>query len=369
MRLGAIQNGIDIGNRKPFDIQKMTVFKRAGHWRETIIVITGRDNMVKLETHTVTDDESGIRLDRWYKRHFPALSHGALQKLLRTGQVRVDGKRAEASMRLEAGQSIRVPPQAVAALPLEAKEQRAARESRELKKLILYEDDDVIALNKPPGLAVQGGTGLKENLDDMVTGLAKPGHSRPKLVHRLDRDTSGVLLLARNAFAASKLTESFRRRDTQKIYWGVTQGVPKPAKGKISAPLLKQGELMKVAESDEEDEQAKSALTVYQVLESAIKLAAFVALWPVTGRTHQLRVHMAYMNAPFVGDRLYGGDQPSALPVDEIGKGLHLHARRIILPHPRKGTIDVIAPLPPAMRQTFSWFGFDANADPDFSDA
>jgi 23S rRNA pseudouridine955/2504/2580 synthase len=283
--------------------------------------------------------------------------------------VRVDGKRAEASTRLVAGQSIRVPPEAVNASGPATKEKRNALAASQLKKLILYEDDDVIALNKPPGLAVQGGTGLKENLDDMLKGLARQGHSKPKLVHRLDRDTSGVLLLARNAFAAAKLTEAFRERDTQKFYWAVTQGVPKPVKGKISAPLFKDGEIMKVAQSDEEDELAKSATTVYQVVESAKGLAAFVALWPITGRTHQLRVHMAYLGTPIIGDRLYGNDKPTALPVDEIGKGLHLHARRLIVPHPRRGVIDAVAPLPPDMRQTWNWFGFDANADPDFSDA
>ena len=332
-------------------------------------MIVGRDNMAKLQTHTVTADEAGIRLDRWFKRHFPAVSHGALQKLLRTGQVRVDGKRAESSDRLAAEQIIRVPPQAVNASMPETKAKRAAQATSQLKKLILYEDDDVIAINKPPGLAVQGGTGLTESLDEMAAGLAKQGQSKPKLVHRLDRDTSGVLLLARNAFAAAKLTEAFRQRDTQKIYWGLTQGEPKPAKGKISAPLLKHGELMKVAASDEEEEEAKSATTLYQIVEVAKNLAAFVALWPITGRTHQLRVHMAYLGTPFVGDRLYGADQPSALPVDEIGKGLHLHARRLILPHPRRGVIDVIAPLPPDMRKTWDWFGFDKNAEPDFSDA
>jgi len=325
--------------------------------------------MDKLSTHTVTEDEAGIRLDRWFKRHFPAVSHGALQKLMRTGPVRVGGKRAETSTRLEAGQEIRVPPQAVNASAPETKKQRMAQDAVRLKKLILFEDDDIIAINKPAGLAVQGGTGLKENLDDMVASLAQQGHSKPKLVHRLDRDTSGVLLLARNAFAAAKLTEAFRLRDTQKIYWGVTQGVPKPVKGKISAPLYKDGEIMKVAQSDEEDEYAKSATTVYQIVESVIKLAAFVALWPVTGRTHQLRVHMAYLGTPLIGDRLYGNNEPSALPVDEIGKGLHLHARRLILPHPRRGIIDVVAPLPPDMRQTWTWFGFDTNAEPDFSDA
>ncbi|HUY68923.1 MAG TPA: RluA family pseudouridine synthase [Alphaproteobacteria bacterium] len=330
-------------------------------------------NTNKLQTRFVTADEAGLRLDRWFRRHFPALGHAQLQKLLRTGQIRIDGKRAEASDRLAQGQSIRVPPQVVEApSPEETKAQtqkQSAHDAVRLKKMILFEDADVIVLNKPSGLAVQGGTGLRENLDDMVKALARKGGGKPKLVHRLDRDTSGVLMLARTSFAAAKMAESFRRHTTQKIYWAVTQGVPKPAKGRIEAPLVKHGELMKVAETDEELEQAKSAVTLYQVMESAKGQAAFVALWPITGRTHQLRVHMAYLGTPIFGDPLYGGKKPSALPVDELGKGLHLHARRIIMPHPRKGSIDAVAPLPPAMQKTWAWFGFDGKAEADFSEA
>jgi len=327
--------------------------------------------MLKLQAHSVTEDETGIRLDRWFKRHFPALSHVKLQKMLRKGEVRVDGKRARASDRLIAGQSIRVPPQAaqatVEAPKIEVKDK--ARAAAQIKKFVLYEDDDVIALNKPPGLAVQGGTGLRENLDEMLVGLARPGEKKPKLVHRLDRDTSGVLLVARTTNAAMKLTASFRDRKTQKIYWAVTAGVPQLAKGRIDAPLVKQGEIMKIAETEDEEKEAKSAITLYQVMESAKGLAAFVALWPVTGRTHQLRVHMAYTGTPILGDRLYGGKESKALPMNEIGKGLHLHARQLIIPHPRRGTIDVVAPLPPEMRKTWNWFGFDPSADTDFSEA
>ncbi len=327
--------------------------------------------MLKLQAHSVTEDETGIRLDRWFKRHFPALSHVKLQKMLRKGEVRVDGKRADASDRLEAGQSIRVPPQAaqatVEAPKIEAKDK--SRAAAQIKKYVLYEDDDVIALNKPPGLAVQGGTGLRENLDEMLVGLARPGEKKPKLVHRLDRDTSGVLLVARTTNAAMKLTASFRDRRTQKIYWAVTAGVPEIVQGRIDAPLVKYGELMKIAEGEDEEKEAKSAITLYQVMESAKGLAAFVALWPVTGRTHQLRVHMAHIGTPILGDRLYGRKEPDALPKNELGKGLHLHARRLVLPHPRRGTIDVTAPLPPEMKKTWTWFGFDPSADADFSDA
>lgn len=340
------------------------------------MVIKARGNMSeKIPQLLVTDDENGMRLDRWFRRRFPALSHGGLQKLLRTGQVRVNGKRAEASDRLAAGQNIRVPPQAAGAEAAKAQAKtRVERTTRDLKKLILFEDDDVLAFNKPPGLAVQGGSGLKENLDDMLESLGKQG-KKPKLVHRLDRDTSGVLLVAKTHFAAVKLSEAFRERATEKIYWGVTRGVPKMERGKISAPLVKRGELMKVAEGEEEREEAKSATTLYQILERAKGQAAFVAMWPLSGRTHQLRVHMQYIGTPLLGDRYYGADAASArdissaLPVDELGKGLHLHARRLVIPHPRRGVIDVVAPLPPDMQKTWKWFGFDANAEADFADA
>jgi 23S rRNA pseudouridine955/2504/2580 synthase len=321
----------------------------------------------KLQTRTVTGDEAGLRLDRWFRRHFPDVTQGQLQKLLRTGQVRVNGKRAEASRRLEAGQDIRVPPR-VLAPPKAVAEKKSSRDADRLKKLVIFEDDDVIVLNKPAGLAVQGGTGLKENLDDMLRGLSREGQGKPKLVHRLDRDTSGVLILARNSFAAAKLTAAFRARDTQKIYWGVTLGVPRPERGRIDAPLMKRGETMIVAESDEDEEEAKSASTLYQVVESAKKQAAFVAMWPLTGRTHQLRAHMAYLKTPLIGDRLYGRDV-EALPAEALGAGLHLHARRLMIPHPRRGMIDVIAPLGPEMRKTWKWFGFDANIDAEFDGA
>ncbi len=322
----------------------------------------------KTQLSVVKADEANIRLDRWFKRHFPALTHGQLQKLLRTGQIRVDGKRATAADRLQEGQSIRLPPPVF----IDQSETSAAygarpmRNSNRLRDLILYEDDDVVAINKPAGLAVQGGTGLKENLDDSLMALSLDGKTKPKLVHRLDRDTSGVLLVARTHFAATKLTESFRDRATQKIYWAVTDGVPKPLRGRIEAALVKRGETMIVADDNEE---SKSAVTVYRVVESALKKAAFVALWPITGRTHQLRVHLAYIGTPVLGDRLYGDEKATTLPFSDLGSGLHLHARRLMIPHPRRGMIDVVAPLDRNMQKTWRWFQFDENADADFSDA
>ncbi|MFA5041461.1 MAG: RluA family pseudouridine synthase [Bdellovibrionales bacterium] len=329
--------------------------------------------MSKLQTSKVEEDEAGIRLDRWFKRHFPSIGHGQLEKLLRTGQVRVSGKRAESATRLEAGQEIRVPPQAVeqarsgdAGAP-QANRDQIKRDANDIKKLILFEDDDVLVLNKPAGLAVQGGTGLRNSIDQMLASLADKKHGKPKLVHRLDRDTSGVLLIARTPFAATRLAESFRHRETQKIYWGITLGVPKPERGRIEAALVKQGEKVVVAKDDDED--AKNAITLYQNLDRAEFQAAFVAMWPLTGRTHQLRVHMAMMGTPLLGDPLYGKPAPEGFPAGELGKGLHLHARRLIIPHPRRGEINVAAPLGGEMRKTWKWFGFDTNVEADFSEA
>jgi len=318
----------------------------------------------------VSSDEANLRLDRWFRRHFPALSHGQLQKLLRTGQIRVDGKRADSSDRLIAGQSLRLPPSLVdkkndaSVISCGAKPLRRADRLREM---ILYEDDDVVVLNKPAGLAVQGGTGLKENLDDMLMALSRDGKTKPKLVHRLDRDTSGVLLVARTAYAAAKLTAAFRERHTQKIYWAVTLGVPKPLRGRIDAPLMKYGEGMMAVE-DASIEGAKTAVTLYQVMESVPKKAAFVALWPITGRTHQIRVHLAHLGTPVLGDKLYGGDRSTTLPLGELGSGLHLHARRLVIPHPRRGMIDVVAPLNQQMRKTWKWFQFDEKAEAGFGE-
>lgn len=321
-------------------------------------------------TRLVKGDEEGLRLDRWFKRHFPGVTHGHLQKWLRTGQIRLDGKRVDSSNRVAAGQAIRLPPQILHDESLlNLPPQDAARPMRnpdKLKALVLFEDADVVAINKPAGLAVQGGTGLKENLDDSLMVFSRDGVTRPKLVHRLDRDTSGVLLIARNDFAAAKLTAAFRSRTTQKIYWAATQGVPKVEQGRIDAPLIKSGQIMKVAEDDEDE--AKTALTLYKVVESARKKMAFLALWPLTGRTHQLRVHLQYIGTPIYGDPLYAGAGGDDLPADALGKGLHLHARRLIIPHPRRGVIDVTAPLGPHMRKTWHFFGFDEKAKVDFDD-
>lgn len=316
----------------------------------------------------VLPDEAGVRLDRWFRRHFPQATHSQIEKLLRTGQIRVDGKRAKASLRLEPGQKIRVPPaiakagQSPAAMPNPAAKQQ-------LQQWVIYEDSDVLILNKPPGLAVQGGTGQKRHLDAMLDSWHDKDGVRPKLVHRLDRDTSGVLVLAKNVFAAAKLAASFRARDTRKIYWAVTIGAPKPQRGRIDLALKKADTAMTGVKDD--DPEAKPAATLYAVLEPAGKQAALVALWPLTGRTHQLRVHLQAIGTPILGDPLYkpaprtDGSSEAHWPQDEIYEGLHLHAHRLMIPHPRGGMIDAIAPVPPALQRSFRWFNFsDSHSDP-----
>jgi len=327
----------------------------------------------------VLDDEAEVRLDRWFKRHYPALTHGELQKALRSGQIRLEGKKTEASARLQAGQTLRLPPwlrdKTAAAVKAEGGK-KPIRNPEKLKSMVLFEDKDVVALNKPAGLAVQGGTGLKENLDDSLMVFSPDGQSRPKLVHRLDRDTSGVLMIARTPLAATRLAASFRERSTQKIYWAITCGVPERSSGRIDAPLIKKGQIMHVAQ-DDELEEAQSAATLYKVVEAVGKKMAFVALWPLTGRTHQLRVHLAHLGTPIWGDPLYG-ESASATALDDekeaafsglgLGSGLHLHARRLIIPHPRKGMIDVTAPLGPQMRHTWRSLGFSDKAKVSFDD-
>lgn len=304
--------------------------------------------MSAARTIEVASDEAGSRLDRWFKRHFPYLSHGKLEKLLRTGQVRLDGKRAKSGARVEAGQQIRVPPfiddQSLAP-PARSAPPIPQEKLDELKSLVLHMDDDILAINKPAGLAVQGGTKTRHHLDAMLDGLRFGSDHRPRLVHRLDRDTSGVLLLARNPVAAAALAKGFRTKETRKLYWAITVGVPEPEEGEIDAPLGKvagqQGERV-IANA----EGGKSALTRYRVLDHIGNKAALIALSPLTGRTHQLRVHMAHCGTPIQGDGKYGR-RSAFLDAPGLENRLHLHARAIRFPN-SKGRIIEIDALPPA---------------------
>lgn len=326
---------------------------------------------MSVDTRTVAEDEAELRLDRWFRRHYPALSFGQLQKLLRTGQVRVDGKRAKANARLEPGQTIRVPPQAAASADAAPKPERKAGASREdrrfLEGLILYQDADVIVLDKPAGLPVQGGTKSKRNIDDLLGALAGRKGEKPRLVHRLDKDTSGVLLLAKSANAAARLGTAFRTRETLKLYWALTAGVPAPPDGEIDLALAKlpgrAGERVRTAdEVDEEaldDDAMKKARTRYAVIDRAGNELAWVAFRPLTGRTHQIRVHSAALGTPILGDGKYGGRDAFVGGDLGLSKQLHLHARRLVIPHPRSGTIDVTAPLPPHMAKAWKKLGFE----------
>jgi 23S rRNA pseudouridine955/2504/2580 synthase len=315
-------------------------------------------------TVSVDADEDGLRLDRWFRRRYPDLTHGRLEKLLRTGQVRVDGGRVKSGFRLAAGQTVRVPPlgkpTSRPAADQAAAQPVAAADARMLTERVLYKDDDVIVLDKPAGLAVQGGTGTRRHLDAMLDAL-RFGAERPRLVHRLDRDTSGVLVLARTAHAAAKLAAAFRGRDARKVYWAAVAGVPHPLEGRIDAPLAKEGG-PKGERVAVEDEDGQRAVTRYRVADRAGKRAAWLVLEPETGRTHQLRVHAAALGTPILGDGKYGGEG-AFLGGGGIAPKLHLHARAIRIPHPRSGVIEVAAPLPEHMVATWRFLGFDSASE------
>jgi 23S rRNA pseudouridine955/2504/2580 synthase len=310
----------------------------------------------------VSNDEDGMRLDRWFRAHFPQVTFAYLNKLARTGQLRVDGHRAKPNTRLAKGQEVRVPPLAFETRPadrLTTESTPLTHEERRLfDEMVIHEDRDIFVLNKPAGLAVQGGTKTHRHIDGLLIGLAAELGERPRLIHRLDRETSGVLVIAKRRAVAAALGKLFATRAVRKIYWAAVKGVPKPSQGRIDVPLLKaastEGDRVRAAESGEDS--AQRAVTHYSVIDKAPPVIAWVSLKPSTGRQHQLRAHMAHIGHPIIGDDKYHGDE--GLP-DAIPNRLHLHARRIVFPHPRGGTVDLTAPLPPHMRETWALFGFD----------
>ncbi|MEM0898440.1 MAG: RluA family pseudouridine synthase [Pseudomonadota bacterium] len=329
--------------------------------------------MAGIETRQVTADETGMRLDRWFKSHFPGLGFGALQKLLRTGQVRVDGKRAKSDFRVAEGQSVRLPPQVTGETastePATARSIRNAGDSDALRAMTLFEDDRVMILNKPAGLAVQGGSGVARHVDGMLEALRNKRGEKPRLVHRLDRDTSGVLAVAKTRSAAQALAEAFRKRTTQKTYWAIVKGTPPKREGRISNWLAKEqtpdGDRMRVVKHGTAG--ADHAESRYRVVETAGQRLTWLELEPETGRTHQLRVHCLSMQNPIIGDPKYFEDDPNWDFPGGIQKRLHLHARRLRIPHPSGGWIDETAPLPPHMVQTWNLLGLD-EASGDFDD-
>ena len=318
--------------------------------------------MKAVGNRTVSADESGMRVDRWFNLHYPQVTYSYLNKLLRTGQVRVAGRRVKGKARLEEGQVVRIPPLAFehrsVDRPADLTSPLSKKEGAFFRSMVLHEDDDLFVLNKPEGLAVQGGTRTLLHLDGLLMGLAVELGERPRLVHRLDRDTSGVLVIAKRRAVASSLGRLFATRNVRKIYWALVKGVPKPRQGRIDLPLIKAqtGEGDRVRAAGEDENQAQRAVTNYAVIDKAPPEASWLSLKPVTGRQHQLRAHMSIIHHPIMGDAKYGGLE--GLP-DGIEKKLHLHARRIAFPHPRGGTVDVTAPLPVFMHHSLEFFGFD----------
>jgi 23S rRNA pseudouridine955/2504/2580 synthase len=315
-----------------------------------------------VQTIFVTPDEDGMRVDRWFEARFPGLSFSHIQRIVRKGEVRVNSRRTEPKSRLVAGQAVRIPPLQLEAPKVREEAPQAMKDREFLRSITLSEDDDVLVLNKPAGLAVQGGSGVKENVDDMLESLRAPhaDAQRPRLVHRLDKDTAGCLLVAKTRFAAAALAKTFRTRAARKIYWALVAGVPKPKQGRISTYLAKyedeEDSYMRIAKHGEKD--AVHAVTYYAVVETSAQKLAWISLKPVTGRTHQLRAHMAHVGNPIIGDPKYFNIENWELP-GGIQNKLHLLARRIVVPHPRGGTIDISAPLPPHMQHSWNLLGLD----------
>ena len=346
--------------------------------------------MSGVQTISVSGDEGEQRLDRWLKKKFPQLGQVAIEKLCRTGQIRVDGGRVKPATRIETGQEVRIPPLPDAApMPARAKDRPLGprvsdSDQQMIQAAVLWKDEHIIALNKPPGLPSQGGSGQGDrHVDGLTTALMFGYKDRPKLVHRLDKDTSGVLLLARTDRVARALSEAFRSRTTRKIYWAVVAGVPHPRMGTVRYGLVKapghgrggEGEKMIAVHPRDIDatEGAKRATTDYAVLDALGTRASWCALVPITGRTHQLRAHMAELGHPIVGDGKYGGsgqenlgDGWGAQLGGEISKKLHLHARSLTFDHPiTKKRVTLTAPLPDHMARTWKTLGWHENDVPD----
>ena len=342
----------------------------------------------KAASYEIGEDEAGMRLDRWLHRRFPEVSNSHLMRIVRKGEVRVSGKRADISTRLATGENVRVPPLRIAPQQAPAVNRANPGDREAIRAMILFEDRDVLVLNKPYGLAVQGGSGTKRHVDGMLQALADKDGNRPVLVHRLDRDTSGVLLIAKSRKMAAELGEIFRSRRAKKIYWALVEGVPKPGQGRISMFLAKgegMGETRRQGRADLErmrvakhgDPDAQHSLTLYAVVDKVTPRLAWLSMRPVTGRTHQLRAHCEAIGHPIVGDPKYNRKPPNdparSDPLRAVPPGLepklHLLARRLILPHPRSGIIDVTAPLPEHMKKSFAMFGFDETERDPIEDA
>lgn len=335
--------------------------------------------MSGVQTRIVGPDEGDQRIDRYLRRLFPQLAQGRIEKMCRKGEIRVDGGRVKSSTRVETGQKVRIPPLPDGPAPRLNRTRISEADAQMMQRAVLYRDDHLIAINKPPGLPTQGGSGVTRHVDGLAEVLQGDAEDKPRLVHRLDRDTSGVLLLARSRTVAKSLTEALRHRATRKIYWAAVAGVPDPKAGTIKYALVKapghgrggENEKMRCLHPDEiaQTPGAKRAATDFTVIEALGRRASWVAMVPVTGRTHQLRAHMAEIGHPIVGDGKYGGsgqenlgDGWGAALGGEISRKLHLHARTLILEHPVTGaTLTVTAPLPEHMQRTWDFVGWSAS--------
>jgi len=342
-----------------------------------------------VQTLTVEPGEGDQRVDRWLRRRFPHVAQGRIEKMCRKGELRVDGGRVKASTRLQEGQQVRVPP-----LPKQVKEVAAPKQpvsdadAKMIQSAVIYRDASIIALNKPPGLPAQGGSKQTRHVDGLAEALRFRMNENPRLVHRLDKDTSGVLLLARTRAVAAALTQAIRHRETRKIYWAVVAGVPTPYLGEIKYGLVKapgrgrsgEGEKMLCIHPRDVERTAgaKRAITQYATLYRVAGRAAWVAMEPITGRTHQLRAHMAKIGHPIVGDGKYGGsgqqnlgDGWGAKMGGDISNKLHLHARTMAFQHPvTRKPVAITAELPAHMAQTFETLGWtpDLAIDDPFED-
>lgn len=325
------------------------------------------------EQHKVDADEAGIRLDRWFKAHYPGLGFGHLQKLVRTGQVRVDGARVKTSTRLASGQTVRIPPNLDSDKERPRAENKAINSDREIiEAAILFEDRHVMVINKPHGLAVQGGSGTFRHVDGMLEAFRDKKGQKPRLVHRLDRDTSGCLLIAKTRSAAAALGKEFKGRSARKTYWALVKGVPRPSEGRISTWLLKErhkeGDRVRVAVHGEPD--AEHALSSFRLIDKAGRAVSWLQMSPHTGRTHQLRVHAQAIGHAIIGDPKYFEAEPSWEEPPGLQNKLHLHARRLVIPHPNgEGHIDVTAPLSPHMVQAWNMLSFDKDYEEDDEEA
>ncbi|WP_316015398.1 RluA family pseudouridine synthase [Roseobacter sp. HKCCA0434] len=338
--------------------------------------MSGVDNV------TLDAEAEGQRLDRWFRKTYPQVTQGRIEKMCRKGEIRVDGGRVKPNTRLEAGQVLRVPPLPSAPAPSVNRVEISEADARMMRDAVMWKDDHLIVLNKPAGLAVQGGSGQVRHVDGLSEAIRFDADAPPRLVHRLDRDTSGVLVMARTGRAAAALAKAFQSRRTRKIYWAVVPGMPSPRVGTIRYGLVKApghgphgaGEKMIAVHPDAVDatEGAKRAVSDYMVIESAAKRATWVALSPITGRTHQLRAHMAEIGHPIVGDGKYGtnsqtneGDGWGAQLGGDVSRKLHLHARSLQIAHPEDGRVlDFTAPLPGHMARTWEIFGWEAKGQP-----